>query len=675
MVFIDIAVASIILSVLSGVVPVVFLKRFPRLLKNVHSILLACSGVGLLISGFSALLLHSVVNIAIPLGVPFLQGSLHLDALSGFFLCLIGIIIIPVAFYIPSYLKHYENIRQPIGSLILFTGVFVASLCLLVLAFDVFSFLFAWELMSISSYFLVIHEYQHAENRQAGLVYLLMAHLSGLLILIAFAILGNASGGFDFQTLSSAQLSFPMATIVFLLAFAGFGMKSGLVPLHVWLPQAHPVAPSHISALMSGVMLKIAVYGFIRFCFVLINQLHWQWGVLVLFIGSVSALLGVLYALMQHNLKRLLAYHSVENIGIIFIGLGLSIIFISNGSPVLGALGLIAALYHCLNHALFKSLLFLGAGSVLQQTHEHDLEHMGGLIHRMPQTAFFFLIGCISISALPPFNGFVSEWLTFQTSLQAFVLHSGIMRIVIALAAATLALTGALAAACFAKVFGIAFLGKPRTRHVKRVEEVGFGMRFSMGILAFLCLLFGVLPMFTMGVINAIPILLINVGLPNVSLNHWLWLIPISSGSFSYSALLVFVGLILFCFMAYLLKRFQYSFSFKQVSAWDCGFGGLSARMQYTATAFAMPIRRVFRGIWKVDEAVMNECDENHSLKQRKLQYELQVKDWVWCLVYQPLDHLIQKIAKKLSYFQGGNIRIYLAYTFFTMLLLLLVIS
>lgn len=676
MLLVWVTLTSVLLAFLSGTLPLFFVNRRASITKFVHFSLLGLSGAGLFIAGLLALANAASFSVTLFTGMLSLSYSFHLDTLSGFFLCVIGMIIIPIAFYGPSYVRYYEKTKQSINSLIFFTAVFVTSMCLVILASNIFSFIFSWELMSLSSYYLVIFHHEEAENRHAGFIYLLMAHLSGLLILCSFGILAKFSGGVDFQTMQTASLTPLWATLTFLFAFLGFGIKSGLIPLHVWLPRAHPAAPSHISALMSGVMIKIAVYGFIRFMYTLIGPIHWQWGVLVLFIGSVSAIFGVLYALMQQDFKRLLAYSSVENIGIIYIGLGLSMIFISNGFPLLGALGLIAALYHCLNHALFKSLLFLGAGSVIQQTHTQNLDHMGGLINKMPQIALFFLIGCLSVSALPPFNGFVSEWLTFQTALKASYLHSGILRILIPVAAATLALTGALAAACFVKVYGIAFLGKPRSQQSQSVKESALGIRFSMGLLALLCLLFGIFPSFIIAMINKIPLSLFQTGLAKTNLHHWLWIMPIPSQASSYSASLVFIGLILFSFVPFLLlRKFSHSLSLKKVSAWSCGFGELSAKMQYTSTAFAMPIRRVFSTVLQIKETILIDRKNNSPLKSTKLKYELQIKDWIWDFGYRPLDRVTRKTTKLLSKLQGGNIRVYLAYTFFTLLLLLWVVS
>jgi formate hydrogenlyase subunit 3/multisubunit Na+/H+ antiporter MnhD subunit len=537
---------------------------------------------------------------------------------------------------------------------------------LLVLAADAFSFMASWEIMSVSSYFLVAFQHQHAKNRAAAFLYLLMAQVGGLCILLAYGVLAAFGDGFSFAAMAAAPLQSHWATIAFLLAFVGFGMKAGVVPLHVWLPLAHPVAPSHISALMSGVMLKVAVYGFIRFTYYLLGDIHWQWGVLTLFIGSASALLGVLYALMQHDLKRLLAYHSVENIGIIYMGLGLSMIFAGSGLPGLAALGLIAALYHCLNHAIFKSLLFLGAGAIIQQSHEHDLERMGGLIRRMPVTAVCFLVGCISISALPPFNGFVSEWLTFQAALQGTALQGGVLSSLIPLAAAVLALTGALAAACFVKVYGVAFLGQPRTRHARKARIPQPGILAPQIILASLCLVLGIVPTWMVGLLDRIARQLLGHGLPEATAHGWLWLTPVAPQQASYGAPLVLLGIGLACLLAYLFLHPRKQTPIRTGAAWDCGFGPLSPRMQYTSTAFSMPLRRIFRPVWSVSEG-MEDTGTGRA-------YRLKIGDWAWLKIYLPLGALLLAAARRVTLIQGGNIRAYLAYSFFTLLFLLWVI-
>jgi formate hydrogenlyase subunit 3/multisubunit Na+/H+ antiporter MnhD subunit len=435
------------------------------------------------------------------------------------------------------------------------------------------------------------------------------------------------------------------------------------------------VAPSHISALMSGAMLKVAVYGLIRYSLDLLPAVRWQWGVVMLVIGTASALLGVLYALVQSDLKKLLAYSSVENIGIIYMGLGLAMIFLGTGHSVLGILGLIAALYHTLNHALFKGLLFLGAGAVLHHTHERDIEHMGGLIGRMPQTAVLFLIGCMAISGLPPLNGFVSEWLTFQAALQATALESGVLRALIPVAAALLALTGALAAASFVKVYGVAFLGQARSRHVRHAHEVSLGMRAGMAWLAGLCVLLGVLPTTVVSALEAIPRLLLERGLPSASIRGWLWLTPISPEVASYSAPLVVLAIALAWLIGYLvLHRGQHAPA-RRAEPWDCGFGPLTARMQYTSAAFSMPMRRILAPVWEVQERVENDGDPRQPLRVSGLRYHLHIGDRFWKYLYEPLARLTWTAARRIGVIQAGSIRAYLAYSFFTLLVLLWLIT
>ncbi|MDE2089218.1 MAG: hydrogenase 4 subunit B [Gammaproteobacteria bacterium] len=662
------AIASALLSALLALGA----DKFPALLKIVSFTLLGVAGSSAVAGGAWSLLSGTIQTAQLGLGLPWLAWHLRLDPLSGFFMAVTGIVTLAVAFYGPAYVREYQHGPQPLSVLGLFTGLFIAGMLLVLLANDAFMFMVAWELMSLSSYFLVAYQHQHAANRRAAYLYLLMAQVGALAILLAFGVLAAFGGAFTFDAMRHAALPPVWASIAFTLALLGFGMKAGLVPLHAWLPEAHPVAPSHISALMSGVMLKIAVYGLIRVSYDLVGQIQWGWGLALLLMGTASALLGVLYALMQHDLKRLLAYHSVENIGIIFMGLGLSMIFIGTGHPVLGVLGLIAALYHTLNHALFKSLLFLGAGAILQRSHEGDLEHMGGLIRRMPQTAFLFLIGCISISGLPPFNGFVSEWLTFQAALQMPALSSGVLRSIIPVTAALLALTGALAAACFVKVYGVAFLGQARTRRVRHAREVTLGMRFAMGMLALLCLLFGILPTTTLGALESIPHLLLNQGLPSASVHGWLWLTPVSPQVASYSAPLVLLGLLLALGISYLLLHpRRRAAAIRRSAPWDCGFGALNARMQYTSTAFSMPIRRVFRPAWNIDEHVEVTQDKVQPLRVTAIRHQLHVGDRAWPVLYEPIGRWVLAAARRVSRIQTGRIRTYLAYSFFTLLLLL----
>ncbi len=409
----------------------------------------------------------SAPSLVLPLGIPWIGAHLRLDALSAFFLIVVNLGGAAASLYA---IGHGEHEPAPMRVLPFFP-VFLAGMNLVVVADDAFTFLFSWEFMSLASWALVMAHHRERDNARAGYIYLLVASFGTLALLLAFGLLAGPAGGYAFVAIRADAHSPLLATLVLILALLGAGSKAGLVPLHVWLPLAHPAAPSHVSALMSGVMTKVAVYAFVRLVLDLLGPPSWGMGLAVLSLGGITAVLGVLYALMQHDLKRLLAYHTVENIGIIFIGLGLALAFRADGMKLAAALALAAALFHVFNHSLFKSLLFFGAGSVLSATGERDMEKLGGLIHRMPRTALAFLVGCVAISALPPLNGFVSEWLTFQAILISPALPQWGLRIAIPAVGTLLALSAALAAACFVKAFGITFLGRPRSPVAERARE------------------------------------------------------------------------------------------------------------------------------------------------------------------------------------------------------------
>jgi len=650
--------------------------RYPNLLRYGSSLLLGFCGLFAIFAGGWALIdeTHSTDQLA--LGLPWLKWHLRLDALSGFFFGIVGVLVLAISLYAPGYLREFTHPghKQPLSVLGLFTGLFILGMLLVLLADDAFVFMVSWELMSVSSYFLVAYQHQHAANRRAAFLYLLMAHVGALAILLGFGVLAGFGGGYTFEAMRAANLSATWASIAFALAFFGFGMKAGIVPLHAWLPEAHPVAPSHISALMSGVMLKVAIYGFLRFVYYLLGNLYWPWGLVLLALGTVTALSGVLYAMTQNDLKRLLAYSSIENVGIIFMGLGLSMIFLGTGHEVLGTLGLVAALYHTLNHAIFKGLLFLGAGAVLYRTHERDLDHMGGLIHRMPWTAAFFLVGCIAISALPPFNGFVSEWLTLQAALQAPQLENGVLRALIPVTAALLALAAALAAACFVKAYGVAFLGRPRSRHVTHAREVSVGMLAAMGLLAGLCLLLGVLPTTVIEALGPVTQLLVGQTLPSATARGWLWLTPVAPEVASYSAPLVLVAIVITFVIGRLLLR-RKAKPARRAAPWDCGFGPLNARMQYTSSAFSQPIRRVFAPAWKIEEPIEVRREPGPLGRAHSLRHQLHVHDWSWLKGYLPIGRLVLGAARRIGHIQTGNIHTYLLYSFVTLLVFLWIIS
>ncbi|EAU56061.1 hydrogenase 4 subunit B [Mariprofundus ferrooxydans] len=629
--------------------------------------MLAISGLSAMIGGIQGLLTEPT-SLILPLGLPWLPMHFRVDGLSAFFLLVIGTLLLPVAIYSQGYLKGEKRL----GALAVFLPLFVLGMLGVVIADDAFTFMLFWEMMSVSSYFLVTFEHERLENRKAGFIYLLMAHLAGLLILGGFAVLYAASGSFEFSVMRAAHL-FPFwATAAFLLVAFGFGTKAGVVPMHGWLPDAHPVAPSNVSALMSGIMLKVAVFGFLRVVWDLIGpgDFQWWWGALVLTAGSASAVSGVLFALQQHDLKRLLAYHSIENIGIILIGLGLGMLLAHFGHPLLAALGLIAGLYHTINHALFKGLLFMGAGAVLHVTGTRDMETMGGLIHRMPATALFFLVACVSISALPPFNGFVSEWLTFQTALMAPQLGGALLTAIVPFSAAMLALAGALAAACFVKVFGVVFLGHARSEHVAGAHEVDGWMKLGMAIPALLCLLLGLLPVMFIPLMDAIPASLLHVSLGAHLYEHgWLWLTPVDATHASYSAPVALAGMLGVGGLVYWWLHPK-GCRIRRGALWSCGNPHIHARMQYNATAFSQPLRRIFAGVLRPEEHIHVERPA-HKLLTRRVRYTVHVGDPAVRHLYQPLARLTLGLAKRVRHEHQRGIHAYLAWTFATILFLL----
>lgn len=618
-----------------------------------------------------------IYKIILPMGLPDLPFHFRLDPLSGFFFTTIGLLSFFVSVYSLGYIKGFLD-KRSITSLVVFYSLFIAGMFLVVLADDAFFFLISWELMAVSSYFLVMFEHEHAENRRAAFLYLVVAHIGAIAILLSFGVIAGLATGFEsfngytFDAMRAAKFSTGWATVAFLLAFFGFAAKAGVVPLHVWLPEAHPVAPSNVSALMSGVMLKTAIYGIIRITFDLIHVFPWWWGAIVLMLGLVSAVMGVLYALMQHDLKRLLAYHSVENIGIILIGIGLAMVFASFKLSVLASLAMMAGLYHTINHAMFKGLLFMGAGAVLHAAKERNMEEMGGLIHKMPWTAALFLIGCISISALPPFNGFVSEWLTFQAFLLTPALPNALLNLLIPLGAALLALAAALTAACFVKAYGVTFLGRWRGCHDSHAHEVDWFMRVGMILSAGACLIFGIFPTFFIQWMDSVPERLTGSKIAvSAGAFGWMWLTPVSHERASYSAPIVFLGILAVVVVTYLLLHVRRT-AIRRVSVWDCGFATLSSKMQYTATSFSMPIRRIFGFIFNIKEQIRLTQSFGSAAFPKKLNYHIRIRDRFWGWIYEPIADLSFWIARKVGALQQGRIQVYLIYSFATIVILLL---
>jgi hydrogenase-4 component B len=600
-------------------------------------------------------------HLVLPIGLPNLPVHLRLDGLSCVFLLLLGATSAGISIFAAGYFRRGEGTAP--GLLCLQYHLFLASMGFVLLADDAYAFMLAWETMALSSYFLVTTQHRIAEIRRAGFLYLLMAHLGAIAILLCFGVLQGGSWRFTFDAMRSAHLVPGWATAAFCLALVGFGAKAGLVPLHVWLPEAHPAAPSPVSALMSGVMLKTALYGMIRVSFDLMGQPLWWWGLVPLALGLFSALYGVVFAAAQTDMKRLLAYSSIENIGILFTGLGLAIVFAGVGMHAASALTLIAVVYHAMNHAFMKSLLFLGTGAVLHATGERNLGHLGGLIHRMPWVAWLTLIGVLAIAGLPPLNGFVSEWLLLQSFLFSYKVPHPFINMLLPLGAALLALAAALAGYVMVKFFGVIFLGQPRDTSLNRAHDAGIAERLGLVWLALGCVLLGFFPTTVISQFGLVTQQLNLGGLPAGDAPWWL-LVPVPERQSSYAPLVFFAVIVLVVVLAIVNVRFFYHQRVRKGAAWDCGFGGLNSRMQDTAEGFGQPIRHLFQPLF----AIVRELPSPFDSEPR---YRLEIIDRFWRGLYQPLGPLVRQVADRVAWLQQGRIATYLLYSFATLLILL----
>ena len=656
-------------AVLLALAPLaVIIVRSPAATRLVYGACMVAAAVSLVAASAHLLGMGAPADITLPVGVPWLGAHFRIDSLSAFFLIVVDLGAMSASLFALGYGEHETAPERVLP----FYPAFLAAMTLVVLADDAFTFLFSWEFMSLTSWALVMSHHRVPDNVRAGYIYLVMASFGTLALLLAFGLLVGPDGLYTFAQMRAAHPSAALGALALILGLVGAGSKAGLVPLHVWLPLAHPAAPSHVSALMSGVMTKVAVYGFMRIVFDLAGSPAWWWSIVVLAVAGVTTVMGVLYALMQHDLKRLLAYHTVENIGIIFIGLGLALAFKTHGMVFAAALALTAALLHVFNHSLFKSLLFFGAGAVLTATGERDMEHLGGLIHRMPQTAFVFLIGCVAISALPPLNGFVSEWLTFQAILLSPQLPSWGLKLLVPAVGALLALSAALAAACFVKAYGVTFLGRPRTRAAEDATETDRFSLAAMFFLATLCLLAGILPGLFIDALAPITSVLIGGHMPVQTGAQWLSIVPIAASRSSYDGLLVFLFMVISgTLAAAAIHRFA-SDRLRRAPAWDCGYPDANPVTQYTAMSFAQPIRRVFG-------TVLFRASEHGDMPPpgdtRPARLTVELHDPIWETLYAPIVVGIGFTADRLNRLQFLTIRQFLSLVFGALVILLLVLA
>ena len=604
----------------------------------------------------------------LPIGLPWLGAHFRMDALSALFLLIIGLGGAITSLYAIGYGRHEA---EP-GRVLPFYPAFLGAMVLVILADDAFTFLVLWEVMSLLSWALVLAHHRAAGTQKAAYVYIVMAGFGTMTLLLAFGLLVGAEGAYDFETIRAGARSPVVAAIILILIVLGAGSKAGLAPLHVWLPLAHPAAPSHVSALMSGVMTKVALYGFIRVVFDLLGPLEWWMSPVVILLGAMTAVFGILNAMMENDIKRILAYSTIENIGVIFAALGLALAFRAFGMMTEAALAFTAALFHAFNHMLFKSLLFMGAGSVLNATGLRRLDDLGGLIHRMPVTSFLVLLGVMAISALPPLNGFASEWLIFQSILTSPALPQSGLQIIIPAAGALLALAAALAAACFVRLYRIGFLGRPRSAAAASAHEVDRFSLAAMGILAALCVLAGVIPGIFLDTFTPAVTAMLHTQIPMQSEQPWLTLVPIAETRSTYNGLLVLIFVLFSAATSYWIAHRIGSHRIRRSAAWDCGFPNADPLTQYSAGGFAQPVRRVLgTALLHARETVTMPPPGDTS----PAQHTLQISDMFWDGIYLKISWAVNAAATRLNRLQFLTIRMYLSLVMLTLVLLLFALT
>lgn len=602
-------------------------------------------------------LLHPAsLSYLIASGLPFGPAEVGVDPLSALFLLPVFIVTGCSAVYGVGYwpaAKHPSNV----GKLTFFLGILAAALTTLLLARNTVLFLIAWEVMALAAYFALTTEDEKPEVRDAGILYLITAHIGALALIAMFSLLQGATGSYLFPAPGTLSAQTAIATGIFVTALIGFGLKAGVMPLHVWLPSAHANAPSHISAILSGVVLKTGIYGMVRI-FSAFTDLPIWWGCTVLLLGVVSGVIGVAFAIGQHDLKRLLAYHSIENIGIIMMGLGAALVGQSQNNPALVVLGLGGALLHVMNHATFKALLFLAAGSVIHATGTRQIDLMGGVGRRLPFSSLFFLVGAVAISGLPPLNGFVSELMVYLGFFSSIRSSHGIAGAIPALAAPALALIGALAVACFVKVYGIAFLGTPRSAGHAGGQEAPAVMLWPMALLCMLCVLIGVVPAVIGLPLNS-AIISYQSSLSSQGIAN---LVPLGVLSILGLSLLALVALI----ALFLLRRAR-KLPHAVSSTWGCGYLQPTSRMQYSASSFADMLVTLFRGVLR-PELHRKEVEGLFPVPGR---LESHVPETVLERIYLPLLEYLYLKTAPVRRLQHGKLNIYIFYSFITVVLLL----
>lgn len=608
-------------------------------------------------------------TVVLPIGLPGLGMHFNMDDLAAAFLIITNLGAAAASLFALGYGRHEHEPWR----ILPFYPVFLAAMNLVVIAADAYGFLLCWEVMSLASWALVMAHHTEAETRQAGMIYLLMASAGTLALLLCFGLLAGTHGDYAFAAMQAAPRAPWIGSVVMLLALLGAGSKAGLVPLHVWLPRAHPAAPGHVSALMSGVMTKVAIYAFIRIAFDLAGPAAWWWGLVVLLFGGITAVLGVLYALMEDDIKTILAYSTIENVGLIFVGIGLAMAFRADGMMAAAALALTAALFHALNHMLFKSTLFFGAGAIQHATGTRDLSQLGGLIHQMKVSVVPMLIAAMAIAALPPLNGFASEWLLLQAILLSPALPQFGLKLVVPAVGALVALSAALAAACFVRFFGIAYLGKPRSATAATAHETDAFSRSAMIGLAGLCVAAGVLPGFVLDLFAPVTHALLGAQVPTQDGLSWLTIIPVATSRSSYGPLLIAIFIAISAGLTALTLYWFGSRVTRRAPAWGCGYQEFgppkrSLVSQYSPSGFAQPIRQVFATVvFRAHDDVTIPAPGDVVPSSLAAHWT----DPAWAALYTPLVSAVGWTADRMNGLQFLTIRRYLAFVFMVLVALL----
>ena len=617
---------------------------------------------------------HGPVTVDLPQLLPLAGIRLNLDGLGAVFMLAVALVALPASVYGIGYSSHGHGLGR--RSVQATYPLFVVSLLLVPMAASLSTLVVLWEAMALTSLVLVAAEHrERSEVREAAWWYGSMSHLSMIAILVALVVFAGHAHGETFEALriSGPQLTSSTRSFVFLLSLIGFGAKAGIVPLHVWLPRAHPEAPSHVSALMSGAMVNLGIYGVLRVSWDLLGGGPIWWGLTVLFIGVISAVFGILHALVARDLKRLLAYSTTENMGLILIGVGAAGVYSSSGNRVLAGVAITAALLHVVNHAAFKALLFLGAGSALTATGTRDLDRMGGLLLRMPVSGAAFAIGSLAIMALPPFNGFVSEWLLLKSLVQGLPAASVAISVTMPIAVGAVALTGGLAAATFVKAFGTGFLARPRSLEAEMATEVGHTMQTGMVSLAAVCIALGLAPFALLDALRRSTAVLPSItgGEPVRSSG-----VTLHTGGLPGSLSPLIVGgalLLVVALIPAVLRLFGVARTRRVAENWGSGRALQTARMEYTATSFAEPLQRVFDDVLRpeFDLAVTHRAESSYYIEA--VRYRVGIVDGFETRLYRPLIRIAKRWGEVSRSLQAGSIHRYLAYMFVALVVVLLV--